>query len=414
MTKTLQVYFHETVIGQLVQDDDGEINFTYDKAWLNDPNAVAISCSLPLRQETFRRKECRAFFEGILPEDNQRKLIAKNLGISDKNDFSMLEKIGGECAGALSFLPVSEKLDKANETHYRELSDKEIVAIINELPKKPLLAGESGVRLSLAGVQDKLAIYVDDDRYYLPLNNAPSTHILKPPHHLYDDLIYNEYFCLTLARKIHLLAAEVKVEKIENGSFLLIKRYDRKIIENEGGKNNIIRFHQEDFCQALSIPSTKKYQNEEGPSLKQCFRLIREQSSVPVLDIDHLLNAVIFNFLIGNCDAHGKNFSLLYLDGVRLSPLYDLICTLYYDELDSKMAMKLGGEYDIHKIRPKHFDLFAEEVGLSKAELHKRLLKLSDDIIKAVPSIEMMHPAQTAIATLVTERCKRFIELMSS
>ena len=404
MAKILDVYFNEKIIGKLVQDDHGDLNFTYSKEWVEDRNAIPISCSLPLQLETFERKQCRAFFEGILPEQDQRKIIAKNLGISDKNDFSMLEKIGGECAGALSFMPVEEKFN-VQETHYHELIDAELVKILKELPTKPLLAGERGVRLSLAGVQDKLAVYVKNEKIYIPLNNAPSSHILKPSHNVYDDVIFNEYFCLKLAKQIGLFVAEVEIKKIEDIHYLLVARYDRTINKNN---SEIKRLHQEDFCQALGVLSIKKYQNEEGPSLKQCFNLIRDKSANPVLDLGRLLDAVIFNYLIGNCDAHGKNFSLLYLDQPRLAPLYDLVCTLYYEDIEKKMAMKLGGEYDINKIRPRNFDKFADEVGFSKPEVRKRILKLSDDIIASLPVIEIQHQAQKAIADLIRNRCEHF------
>lgn len=406
MAKTLNVYFCGKVIGELVQDDYGDVSFTYSKQWVEDPNAIAISCSLPLQQETFDRKKCRAFFEGILPEQDQRKIIARNLGISDKNDFSMLEKIGGECAGALSFLPAGEKLNTKNN-QYHELTEIELAKILRELPTKPLMAGERGVRLSLAGVQDKLAVYVKDTKIYIPLDSAPSSHILKPTHHLYDDVIFNEYFCLKLAKRVQLTVVDVQMYKVENIDYLLIPRYDRLLVGEE-----ITRVHQEDFCQALGVPSTKKYQNEEGPSLKQCFDLVRQQSSVPALDLEKLLNAVIFNFLIGNCDAHGKNFSLLYLNKLQMAPLYDFVCTLYYEDIEKKMAMKLGGEYQINKIKPENFYKFAEETGLSKSEVRKRVIKLGEIIINVLPDIEIQHPVQRAIAELIKKRCVNFVSLI--
>jgi serine/threonine-protein kinase HipA len=406
MAKTLDVYFFEKVIGRLVQDDHGDMSFSYSKKWVEDSNAVAISCSLPLQLETFNRKQCRAFFEGILPEQDQRKLIAKNLGISDKNDFSMLERIGGECAGALSFMSTGEAVDP-QDSQYHELREGELAKILRELPTKPLLAGERGVRLSLAGVQDKLAVYVNNEKICIPLNSAPSTHILKPAHSIYDSVIFNEYFCLKLAKQVGLPVAEVEIKKTEDIHYLLIERYDRTIVFIQDDSTKIKRVHQEDFCQALGVPSTKKYQNEEGPSLKQCFNLIRDKSSVPVIDLERLLDAVIFNFLIGNCDAHGKNFSLLYQDQLQLAPLYDLVCTLYYEDIEKKMAMKLGGEYEINKIRPKNFDKFADEVGLSKPEVRKRIVRLSDKVMASLSMLDAQHPAQKEIAELIRKRCEQ-------
>lgn len=407
MTKVLDVYFHGKIAGQLKQDKHGDINFTYSANWLNDPAAIKISHSLPLQEDTFNRKECHAFFEGLLPEENQRKIIAKNLGISANNAFSMLEKIGGECAGALSFIPIREQLNQS-DNDYHELTNTALANILRELPFRPLLAGENGVRLSLAGVQDKLAVFVKDEKIFIPLNNAPSTHILKPDFGIFEGIVFNEAFCLKLAKQIGLSVAEADIKKIEDINYLLVKRYDRIIQGPENGLNKVERVHQEDFCQALGIPSTNKYQNEGGPSLKQCFNLIRIASSTPVIELDKMINAVIFNYLIGNCDAHGKNFSLLYLDQVQLAPLYDLICTLSYKDLDQKMAMKLGGEYQIHHIRAKNFDLLADEVGLSKPEVRRRILKLIDAILSSLPRIEIMNPVQEDIKKLIEARCLNF------
>lgn len=399
-------------MGQLVQDDYGDIHFTYATSWLDDSNAIKISCSLPLQKDTFNRKSCRAFFEGILPEEDQRKIIAKNLGISAKNDFSMLEKIGGECAGALSFIPSGEILN-ANSSNYHELTDKELAKILRELPTKPLLAGEKDIRLSLAGVQDKLAVYVEDGKISIPLNTAPSTHILKPAFSIYDDVIFNEAFCLELARQIGLLVVEADIKKIEDINYLLITRYDRIFINKEKNLKEIKRLHQEDFCQALGISSTNKYQNEGGPSLKQCFDLIRVESSIPVLDLEKMLDAIIFNYLIGNCDAHGKNFSFLYLEQLQLAPLYDLVCTLYYEDLSKKMAMKLGGEYSIDNIHARNFAKLADEIGFSKPEVHRRILKLIDAILSSLPKIKINHQVQEKIASLIKTRCKNFSKNVS-
>jgi len=407
MTKVLDVYFHEKQVGQLTQDNHGDIHFTYSIDWLKDPMARKISHSLPLQEETFTRQRCHAFFGGILPEDNQRKIIARNLGISVNNDFSMLEKIGGECAGALSFIPAGETLHPKNND-YEKLTETALAAVLRELPARPLLAGKNGIRLSLAGVQDKLAVYIKDETIFIPLNNAPSTHILKPDFGAFPGIVFNEAFCLKLAKHIGLSVAEADIKQIEDIYYLLIKRYDRIVQNEKNGFNTITRIHQEDFCQALSIPSSNKYQNEGGPSLKQCFDLIRIASSKPVIDLGKMINAVIFNFIIGNCDAHGKNFSLLYLDQVQLAPLYDLICTLYYKDLDQKMAMKLGGEYHINHIRPKHFDQFAIDAGLAKPEVRRRILELIEAIRSSLYKIEIIDPIQESMRELIETRCVDF------
>ena len=407
MAKILDVYFHEKIVGQLVQDDHGDMNFTYAASWLDDPDAIRISCSLPLQKDIFKRKNCRAFFGGLLPEENQRTLIAKNLGISANNDFSMLEKIGGECAGALSFIPAGDKLNPKN-SNYHELTGAALPNILRELPSRPLLAGEQGIRLSLAGVQDKLAVYVEGEKIFIPLNNAPSTHILKPDFNIYDGVIFNEAFCLKLAKQVGLSVVEVDIKKTEDINYLLIKRYDRISIDAKGNSKEIKRVHQEDFCQALGIPSTSKYQNEGGPSLKQCFDFLRLESFIPVIDLEKMINAVIFNYLIGNCDAHGKNFSLLYLDQLQLAPFYDLICTLYYKDLSQNMAMKLGGEYQINNVSAGNFDKLADEIGFAKPEVRRRILELIDAVLSSLPTIEMHHQVQEKVADLIRTRCEHF------
>ena len=341
MARTLNVYYNRELVGQLIQDDGGQMIFQYDEAWRGRPQPVALSRSLPLRKKPFTQKECRGFFGGILPEEGNRKVIARILGISDKNDFAMLAQIGGECAGAITFLPEDEKFPD-DDDHYAELADHELASILRELPRRPLMAGADGIRLSLAGAQDKIAIRLGDGKYYIPRGSAPSTHVLKPAIDTYEGVVFNEAFCMALASACGLNVAAIAIRKVEDIDYLLAERYDR--IRDE--KGSIQRLHQEDFCQALGIPSEIKYQSEGGPSLADCFGLIREASSAPAPDLIALLNAVIFNLLIGNHDAHAKNFSFLYMPdrSLRLASLYDLVCTVYYEELTDKMAMKIGGE----------------------------------------------------------------------
>src|ERR1035441_5453795 len=149
MARTLDVYLHNHLAGNLIQDDGGQMAFRYAESWLSTAGAMPLSQSLPLRKERFARKECRGFFAGILPEESKRETIARNLGISARNDFAMLEQIGGECAGAVSFIPAGDALPESHSS-YRTLSSDELTAILKELPKRPLLAGEEGIRLSLA------------------------------------------------------------------------------------------------------------------------------------------------------------------------------------------------------------------------------------------------------------------------
>lgn len=404
MARTLDVYLNRDLVGQLVQDDDGQMVFDYEPDWLANPHAAAISQSLPLRMERFTQKECRGFFSGILPEDVSRKLIARILQVSDKNDFAMLERIGGECAGAVTFLPEHSPPPQHSDD-YREISLGELEEVLRQLDKRPLLAGEKGIRLSLAGVQDKIAVRVNEGKIFLPLNHAPSTHILKPAIATWEGLVANETFCIALAEAAGLPAAATSAHRIGEVDYLLSARYDR-FMDDEG---NIRRLHQEDFCQALGVPSEIKYQAEGGPGLSDCFAILRAASTSPALGLKTLLDAVVFNLLIGNNDAHAKNYSLLYrADGsIGLAPLYDLVCTVYYPGIENRMAMKIGGEGNPDLVSPGDFERFARETGLSPALVKRRVSEVADTLLEALTKVEAANAVAEKIAQLVGERCRR-------
>ncbi len=411
MARTLDVYLFADFVGRLIQDDGGQMVFDYADGWLTSGRAAPLSQSLPLRAKRFRNKECRGFFAGVLPEESKREIIARNLGISARNDYAMLERIGGECAGAVTFMPAGQPLP-AREPGYRTLSQEELVAILRELPLRPLLAGEKGVRLSLAGAQDKVAIRVDGREISLPLGNAPSTHILKPAVERFEGVVHNEAFCMKLAAAAGLPTAPVEIGNVGGLDYLLVERYDRHHRVGPDGAQVVERLHQEDFCQALGIVSEHKYQKEGGPSLKQCFGLIRSVSNAPVLDLRHLLDAVIFNWLVGNNDAHGKNFSVLYTGigtgraETRLAPLYDIVSTVAYPELSGEMAMRIGDQYSSESVTPKDFEKLAEDAGLGKPLVKRRVSELAEILLKKLPLIDAGNPAAEKVASILRRRAE--------
>jgi serine/threonine-protein kinase HipA len=405
MARALNVYFDREIVGKLTQDDGGQMIFQYSESWLAEGEPLALSRSLPLREEPFLQKECRGFFGGTLPEDGSRKVIARILGISERNDFAMLEQIGGECAGAITFLPEDETIPE-DDTAYRELTDEELANILRELPRRPLMAGEDGIRLSLAGAQDKIAVRIDAETISIPRGSAPSSHVLKPAGTTYAGVVYNEAFCMKLADACDLSVAPVTIGRVADIDYLLAERYDR--IRDEQG--SVSRLHQEDFCQALGVPSEIKYQSEGGPGLPDCFALIRDASTAPALDVIALLDAVIFNLLIGNHDAHAKNFALLYRPNgtVRLAPLYDLVCTVYYEELTDKMAMQIGGEAKSALTFPAHIEKFAKAAGLGVAQTLARIPALAEKLLERIPGVEKPGKVSEAVAALATERCESY------
>ena len=280
MAKTLDVYLHDKLVGHLIQDEGGQTVFKYTQACLDRPGATALSVSLPLQKERFSRNECRGFFAGILPDGNKREIIARNLGISARNDFAMLERIGGECAGAVTFIPRGPAHARLSTT--AQSPPKELADIFKELPRRPLLAGEEGVRLSLAGAQDKIAVRIEGARS-LPATRRSAEHAHSEACRSNGSLVSfsTRRFTMQLAAATGLPAARVEDGAAEQIEYLSVERYDRTHIQS-GTTTKLDRLHQEDFCQALNIGPEMKYQKEGGPSFKQCFALLREVSSAPV------------------------------------------------------------------------------------------------------------------------------------
>ena len=374
MAYELEVWLFADRVGTLALVD-GRLSFCYASDWLTQSGAIALSASLPLQAQPFDDHKARPYFAGLLPEGQMRRLIAQQFQVSGQNDFALLDHIGGECAGAVTFLEPGQVLPApTHNDDVQWLSDNEVVAILDELPSRPMLAGKDGLRLSLAGAQDKLPVVFDGARIGLPLNGTPSSHILKPAIQAVEDSVINEGFCMALAQAMQLEPAKSKVHRVLDRSFLLVERYDR-LIDAQGHRH---RLHQEDFCQALGVVPESKYQNEGGPDLAQCFDLVRSVTRPSAPQVLRLLDYVIFNALIGNHDAHAKNFSLLYSGKATVvAPLYDVLSTAVYPTLTPKMAMKIGSKYKFSEIQAQHWDQFSESVGLSKAQAKRRILELA-------------------------------------
>ncbi len=344
MSKELDVYLNAELIGYLGLDSEHKMVFSYSREATRP-----ISVGMPLAQKQFAHMHCEAFFGGLLPEGFEaRKALARRFGISVDNIYSLLRSIGAECAGALSIVESGLTPPPEGAESMLPLSQAELAQHIRELPKRPLFVGINGIRLSLSGVQDKAAVSVVADGIGVPVS-GPTTHILKPDLRHAPGAIYCEYLCMKTAARLGIDVAGVKLAKAEDQVYLLIERFDRKRSKET---QKLLRVHQEDFCQALAIPSRKKYQEDGGPKLSECFALLNK-TAVPAKERSKLLSAVIFNFLAGNMDAHAKNYSLLHsFQGICLAPLYDVLCTLAFPEFSRKLAMEIG-DYD----EPK--DIFA-------------------------------------------------------
>ena len=246
------------------------------------------------------------------------------------------------------------------------------------------------MRLSLAGAQNKLAVGLHQGRIALIRGTTATSHILKPSIPDIEDSVYNEFFCMRLAKAMGIDVAHVEIYTIQDVPCLLVQRYDRII-----GQDNITqRLHQEDFCQASGVMPELKYEREGGPSLTQCQEILRHHSSQPARNQLDLLQRIIFNYLIANADAHAKNFSLLYQNNsVNLAPAYDLLSTGIYSQLNKKMAMKIGGKYEPNAVLLRHWYRLVPDVAAAKRDLRQRLLAMARDCVQQ--------------AKILTEQCHR-------
>ena len=397
--KQLDVFWERRLVGRYCLLLDGSECFAYDSAYLEAADAAPISHSLPLRHDAYGRRQLRPFFAGLLPEESQRERIASYLGLAASDDFSMLEAIGGECAGALTIVPHGAVLGFDKET-LTPCDEHRLSEIIRTLPYRPMMAGEKGLRLSLAGAQSKLPIVLKDGRFFLPENGTPSTHILKPElSQWFRGIVYNEHCCMTLAKSIGVFASETQIVDVDGIPCLVVKRYDRRTDQTTGATR---RIHQEDFCQALGRSPEQKYQSEGGPLARDIVRLIRNGwSTRPAMDVLAFIDLVVFNVVIGNADAHGKNYSMLY-DGAerRLAPGYDLVSTVCWPALAATPAMKIGGSDSINSILSGHWRKFAEEIGVSPAALRLRVKDFCKAI--AVQTRETLSLPSECTSTLET------------
>jgi serine/threonine-protein kinase HipA len=347
-----------------------------------------------------------------------RRLLAQQFQVSGQNDFALLDHIGGECAGAVTFLAPAQVLAApAKEDDVEWLSDAQVLAILDELPRRPMLAGRDGLRLSLAGAQDKLPVVFDGERLGLPRNGTPSSHILKPAIQSVEDSVINEGFCLALAQAMQLQPAKSRIHAVLNRTFLLVERYDR-LAEAQGNRR---RVHQEDFCQALGVVPEMKYQNEGGPDLAQCFELVRRATRPSAPQVLRLFDYVVFNALIGNHDAHAKNFSLLYSGTTPvLAPLYDTLSTAVYPTLTPKMAMKIGSKYKFSEVQARHWDQFAAGAGLARAQAKRRILELAKSLPPAARALQSAaghgfagNAVVERMVVLIEQRCALTIRRLS-
>ena len=409
--EALDVYLHGGVVGTLERRSQARLRFTYGEEWVAEERQP-LSLSLPVRPEPYDHEKCAPYFEGLLPEGEFLKAIARTLHISAANPFQLLTELGGECAGAVSVGPAGGPEPGRDPRPPRWLSTEELGALLAALPERPLVAAideveDGGFRLSLAGAQTKVGVLARDGEVGLSHGKPPTTEILKAPIPHVEESVVNEAFCMSLAAHADLDVAAAHPRLAGSQEYLLVHRYDRDREMLDG------RIHQEDFCQALGLVPAVKYEREGGPGVAACAALLRRSTGAPARDIAAFLDALLFNFVVANHDAHSKNYSLL-LDGpgsIRLAPLYDLLCTAVFRGSDRKMAMRFGGENRPAYLRRRHLDRLAAELGVKPALVRRRAIAMRERVETAIevtrrslPAEFQEHPIVDRMVAVIAER----------
>lgn len=390
------VFYETHLVGNVVVGDEGEITFEYGERWRATHNAFPVSLAMPLSRAVHPSNVVRPWLANLLPEESQLTALSQALGVAPSDSLALLSTIGGDTAGALSFAEPSDRTLWGYETltaRYRVADEQEALRLhFEELATKPLLAGEDGVRQSLAGGQSKSALAVLDasgapklglpeqgDTLALPLNGAPSTVILKPDNPRLEGIVENEAYCLALASAAGLRAANATIVPAVDRAALLVARYDRTTRPD----GSLRRLHQEDFAQTLSLFPEQKYERGtiRGPSLVQLLQVGRR---LPSRDALQLIDQVIYNILVANTDAHAKNYSLLLGRTPNLAPLYDVSSVLLWPALVNQYhAQNIAGKKrKPGNTAPRHWNSIAQEAGLNPRQIKLRIEQLVDKIVE--------------------------------
>jgi serine/threonine-protein kinase HipA len=401
----LNVFLNGRLVGVLRRESTGAVDFRYDPDWLTWDNAFAVSLSMPLREDRYIGAPVINVFDNLLPDSEAiRKRVAERVGADGTDAYSLLTALGHDCVGALHFLLEGIDPGPTGGTDGQPVDEQTIADLINNLTAAPLGMGEDDdFRISIAGAQEKTALLQKDGRWFKPTGTAATTHILKPqigqlPNGIdLSNSVENEYLCLKLLEALGVPVAAVEIADFGERRTLIVERFDRRWTKD----GRLIRLPQEDCCQALSVPPTRKYQSDGGPGLREILELLKG-SDTPDDDIATFLRANIIFWLLGATDGHAKNFSIFLTPGgrYRMTPLYDVLSA--QPSLDAgqtqrkkfKLAMSVGKKrhYALNDIVPRHFTQTAEIAGIGSsmirtlfADIAASALSQTSAVIDALP-----------------------------
>lgn len=374
--------------------------FAYDPHYLADEHAFQLSFSLPLQEKPFPEEKFRPYFEGLLPEGLPRRAKAERLGIRESDYLSMLGLSGFDCIGDVAVGPADASPAEATE----QLAPIDLQDLIGKLLKgQPIEAMSDGIRLSLAGTQDKVGLYHDDAQglnrgWFMPIGGASSTYVVKAES--INGLSCLETICMTAAKYCGISCAETGLFD-STDALVWSKRYDRTRAEN----GRTVRLHQEDFCQALGLPPSEKYAQLEPSTLEALGAFIRDRLSRPLDALSQIMRLVCFNYAVGNCDNHLKNISLLYGENgasVSLAPAYDIVSTTFFPRFSTRMGIALGRAADIGEVTSADIVSAGQQLGIGKRTIQRIAGEIATSIVPAIEeaaaALESHHPASAGIA----------------
>ena len=401
----LPVYFEQRRVGTIDVNKSGP-RFSYDPDWMALRGAFPISLTMPFTSEWIASDIFLPWAANLLPESEQLRTLGQLLGMARSDVIGLLSAIGGDTAGALSI----GQPGRTTSFQWRPLGKPEdLEQIMDELPNKPFLVGDQGVSMSLAGVQTKLAVAVDDKgSICIPMNGSPSTHILKPDSPRLLGGVQNEAFCLTLAKRLKIPTPNIITGHTGKRTYLLLQRYDRTVVGSRWR-----RLHQEDYCQALVKPPSAKYESNHtgipGPTLKDMFEITRRH--LPPTDIIRLLDMVVFNVLACNSDAHAKNYSIMIRgNGASLAPMYDVMCGEVWENVTKNLAQKIAFKSRGDYLKGRHWQRFARECGLNPRQVLERISALAKSVIAEAGAAESEVAAMPAGEHIILSQTRQAVE----
>ncbi len=380
MAKTLEVLISGKRAGQLHQANNGMLTFAYRAGYSTTP----LSLTMPISGEVFGDKIIRPFLFGLLPDSyDVRRSLGLEYGVSPDNPFALLAHIGLDCPGAVQFCAESATEEVLHRSgSLIPISDSEIAARLARGRGNREARWETNQeRWSLGGQQAKFALRRENNAWYSCAGSAATTHIFKPGIADLRLSALNEFVCLKLAKACDLAACDVAYEIFDDEPAIIATRYDR--VRNDNGE--VIRLHQEDFCQVLGVLPGNKYAEEGGPSAKNIIAVCKQTGQLAAQNVSQFMDMLFFNYLLGAPDAHGKNYSLLLgVDSAYIAPLYDVASLLPYVERpgDIKLAMGVAGENRVGRLSAQRLEKFAEtnqlgELGISGDGLVNQLAKMA-------------------------------------